>query len=125
MMTFKVTDLDSNSMSHISLGDVVKVHVEHNGDLRIIKNPIPGIKLSIRPLSNKVAVLVEEDEENLVVIDVLCLTNIGTLDAKTRESFRNHRQTTGMYVVPLTHLPHRIEPQIPEEYHSVFWAYHK
>lgn len=104
---------------------VVKVCVLKNGTMRIIKDPIPGVKLGIKSISNHLALVVEECEEDTYLIDVVGLDGPIQLDAITRECLRSYRADTGILVNPLRTIYGRKPLEIPESVHSIFWAYHK
>lgn len=120
----KLSPLFADSSVHVKLGKVVIARVTNEGGLSILTDPMPGHKLSVLTLTPQVAVLFQEGAGDILMLDVLKLENIGSLDAKTRESFRHYRDVTGIMVNPLTALSGRKPLAVPEGMHSIFWAYH-
>ncbi len=121
----KIEDLSANSPIRQRLGQAIKVCVSTDGTMRIITNPVPGHKLSVRPISSQAAIIVEECEDELYLLDVLCIDNPNSQDAKTREGLRVYREQTGILVTPLKTMTNRTPLAIPEGVHTIFWAYHK
>jgi hypothetical protein len=120
-----VSDALKNSPSFISLGTVVKVLVKDDGEIELIKYPLPGVKLSIRSVDVNNVVLVEEHDEALTLLEMLTIVNPASLDAKTRECLRAFRANTGVMLNPLSSVSDRHSPEIPKGVCKIFWAYHR
>jgi hypothetical protein len=121
----KIENFPAESPIHVAIGTVVKFMVTSEGRLRIIKNPMPGHKLSVRSLSSQVAVVVDEYGDDLYVQDVLQVGNVHSLDALTRECLRSFRAETGILLNPLMVMAGRTPLAVPEGVKCIFWAYHR